>query len=209
MLPAAWSHGNPIDILGDADPARYASALEIAATDPDTDGLLVVLTPQDMTDPTLTAQALTKYARVEGKPVLASWMGGAQVAAGVDILNRANIPTFEFPDSAARAFNPDTHLSAYGLGWFLEDYKGKILVHHGGNIDGYTALVAMMPEEKFGVVLLTNMNGTGLPNLLLRKIFDLQLKVPARDWAGDGYKRLQEQQARARQAAARQEAPAS
>jgi acetyltransferase len=104
ILPAAWSHGNPIDVLGDADPARYAGALEIAATDPDNDGLLVVLTPQDMTDPTLTAQALTAYAKIEGKPVLASWMGGAQVAAGVDILNRANIPTFAFPDAAARAF---------------------------------------------------------------------------------------------------------
>jgi CubicO group peptidase (beta-lactamase class C family) len=109
-------------------------------------------------------------------------------------------------DSAARAFNPDTHLSAYGLGWFLEDYKGKLVVHHGGNIDGYTALVGMLPEEKLGVVILTNMNGTGLPTMLLRKIFDLHLKAPARDWAADGYKRLQEQQARARQAAARQEA---
>jgi acetyltransferase len=104
ILPAAWSHGNPIDVLGDADPARYAGALAIAAADPDTDGLLVILTPQDMTDPTLTAQALTRHAEVAGKPVLASWMGGASVAAGVDILNRADIPTFEFPDAAARAF---------------------------------------------------------------------------------------------------------
>ncbi|MEA2700366.1 MAG: acetyltransferase, partial [Myxococcales bacterium] len=104
LLPAAWSHGNPIDVLGDAPPARYAGALAIAAADPNNDGLLVVLTPQDMTDPTLTAQALTQYANVAGKPVLASWMGGAQVAAGIDILNRANIPTFAFPDAAARAF---------------------------------------------------------------------------------------------------------
>ena len=104
LLPAAWSHGNPIDVLGDAAPERYAGALEIVAADPDNDGLLVVLTPQDMTDPTLTAQALTRYAKIDGKPVLASWMGGAQVAAGVDILNRANIPTFAFPDAAARAF---------------------------------------------------------------------------------------------------------
>lgn len=104
LLPAAWSHGNPIDVLGDADPARYAGAIELAANDPGSDGLLVVLTPQDMTDPTLTAQALAAHARTEGKPVLASWMGGAQVAAGIDILNRANIPTFAFPDAAARAF---------------------------------------------------------------------------------------------------------
>jgi acetyltransferase len=104
LLPAAWSHANPIDVLGDADPARYAGALEIAAADPGNDGLLVILTPQDMTDPTLTAQALTRYAKLGDKPVLASWMGGAGVAAGVDILNRANVPTFDFPDAAARAF---------------------------------------------------------------------------------------------------------
>jgi len=104
VLPAAWSHGNPIDVLGDATPDRYEQALAIAAADPNSDGLLVILTPQDMTDPTRTAEALAKYAHVGGKPVLASWMGGARVAAGVDILNRAGIPTFVFPDDAARAF---------------------------------------------------------------------------------------------------------
>jgi acetyltransferase len=104
VLPAAWSHGNPIDILGDATPARYEDALAIAAADPGSDGLLVILTPQDMTDPTRTAEALARYAHVGGKPVLASWMGGARVAAGVEILNRAGIPTFAFPDDAARAF---------------------------------------------------------------------------------------------------------
>ena len=104
VLPSAWSHGNPIDVLGDANPARYASALEIAAGDPASDGLLVILTPQDMTVPTATAEALGKYARVAGKPVLASWMGGGQVAAGIGVLNGAGIPTFDFPDRAARAF---------------------------------------------------------------------------------------------------------
>jgi acetyltransferase len=104
VLPAAWSHGNPIDVLGDATPDRYEQALAIAAADPNSDGLLVILTPQDMTDPTRTAEALAKYAHVGGKPVLASWMGGERVAAGVDILNRAGIPTFAFPDDAARAF---------------------------------------------------------------------------------------------------------
>lgn len=103
VLPSAWSHANPIDVLGDADPERYSKALEIAARDPGSDGLLVILTPQDMTDPTLTAAALGKHAQL-GKPVLASWMGGAGVAAGSDILNRAEIPTFDYPDSAARAF---------------------------------------------------------------------------------------------------------
>ncbi|MFB3828116.1 MAG: bifunctional acetate--CoA ligase family protein/GNAT family N-acetyltransferase [Bryobacteraceae bacterium] len=104
FLPSAWSHNNPIDILGDAAPERYARAVEIAAKNPNTDGLLVVLTPQSMTDPTQTAEHLKPYAKLE-KPILASWMGGSDVAAGVNILNRANIPTFAYPDTAARAFN--------------------------------------------------------------------------------------------------------
>lgn len=105
FLPAHWSRNNPIDILGDAGPDRYAKALEIAAKDPNNDGLLVILTPQDMTDPTQTAEQLKPYASIEGKPVIASWMGGPFVAAGVDILNRINIPTFTYPDRAARAFS--------------------------------------------------------------------------------------------------------
>ena len=104
ILPAPWSHGNPIDVLGDADPERYAKTLETAADDPESDGLLVVLTPQDMTDPTATAESLIPYAKGTGKPVLASWMGGAEISAGESVLNGAGIPTFEFPDAAARAF---------------------------------------------------------------------------------------------------------
>jgi acetyltransferase len=104
FLPPAWSHANPIDVLGDAPPERYAKTLEIAAADPIADGLLVILTPQDMTDPTLIAQALARHAKIENKPVLASWMGGPDVQAGEAILNRAGIPTFPFPDTAAKAF---------------------------------------------------------------------------------------------------------
>jgi acetyltransferase len=105
VLPATWSHNNPVDIIGDASPERYAKALEIAANDPNSDGMLVILTPQAMTDPTMIAEQLKPLARQEGKPVLASWMGGVDVAAGEEILNRANIPTFPYPDTAARAFN--------------------------------------------------------------------------------------------------------
>ncbi len=105
FLPSAWSHNNPIDILGDAEPERYAKALEIAARDPNNDGLMVILTPQDMTDPTRTAEALKPYAQLGDKPVLASWMGGASVEAGIRILNRAGIPTFDYPDTAVRLFN--------------------------------------------------------------------------------------------------------
>ncbi|CAA9451086.1 MAG: Acetyl-CoA synthetase (ADP-forming) alpha and beta chains, putative [uncultured Rubrobacteraceae bacterium] len=104
FLPAPWSHANPVDVLGDAGPERYEKAVEVAVQDPESDGLLVVLTPQDMTDPTATAEQLTRYAKTRGKPVLASWMGGPAVAEGESILNRAGIPTFDYPDTAARIF---------------------------------------------------------------------------------------------------------
>jgi acetyltransferase len=108
-LPPYWSHSNPIDILGDAEPDRYTKTLEIAAKDAGSDGTLVILTPQAMTDPTQTAEQLKSYLReqpaaLRGKPILASWMGGAEVMAGEAILNSASIPTYPYPDSAARVF---------------------------------------------------------------------------------------------------------
>jgi acetyltransferase len=104
LLPPAWSHNNPIDILGDASADRYAKAVQIAAADPGSDGMLVILTPQAMSDPSGTAQQLKPYAKVGSKPLLACWMGGREVAPGEDILNEAGIPTFKYPDTAARAF---------------------------------------------------------------------------------------------------------
>jgi len=104
FLPSAWSHGNPVDILGDATPERYAKALELVADDPASDGLLVILTPQAMTEATATAELLRPYARLRDKPILASWMGGDSVEAGERILNEAGIPTFGYPDTAARMF---------------------------------------------------------------------------------------------------------
>src|SRR5450432_747260 len=105
FLPAHWSHGNPVDILGDADSERYAKAIEIVAQDPDSDGLLVVLAPQGMTNPTEIAERLKPYASSSGKPLLASWMGGTSISEGEAILNNAGIPTFPYPDTAARAFS--------------------------------------------------------------------------------------------------------
>jgi acetyltransferase len=105
ILPPQWSHNNPIDILGDADPQRYKKALEIITKDPNSDGLLVILTPQAMTDPTQIAEQLKPYVQMSGKPILASWMGGADVAAGQQILNRQGIPTYAYPDTAARVFS--------------------------------------------------------------------------------------------------------
>ena len=104
ILPPTWSHNNPVDIIGDAKPELYAKSLEIAAKDPNTDGILVILTPQAMTDPTATAECLKPYAQIPNKPVIASWMGAGMVEKGEDILNAAQIPTFKYPDRAARSF---------------------------------------------------------------------------------------------------------
>ena len=104
VLPQHWSHGNPVDVIGDADAERYAKSLEICAKEKDADGLLVIMTPQGMTDPVKIAEGLRAYSSLPGKPVLASWMGGAEAAPGEDILNAAGIPTFPFPDAAVRAF---------------------------------------------------------------------------------------------------------
>jgi acetyltransferase len=104
FLPPSWSRSNPVDVLGDASAEAYAKTLEIAGRDPNSDGLLVILTPQSMTQCTETAEKLKEFGHIEGKPVLASWMGGRDVAEGEAILNRAGIPTFPYPDTAARVF---------------------------------------------------------------------------------------------------------
>lgn len=104
ILPAHWSHSNPVDILGDALPDKYAKVIEIVANDPGNDGVLAITCPQGMSHPTLTAERLVPFAKGLGKPVLASWMGGGEMTAGIEILNRAGIPTFSYPDTAARIF---------------------------------------------------------------------------------------------------------
>ena len=104
-LPYSWSHGNPIDVLGDAPPERYAKAVEQAAKDANSDGILVILTPQSVTDCDGVAREIIPYANLDGKPILASWIGGNLVKNANSILTDANIPAFDYPDTAARAFS--------------------------------------------------------------------------------------------------------
>ncbi|TAM62282.1 GNAT family N-acetyltransferase [bacterium] len=105
LLPAHWSHGNPVDLLGDADAERYARAVDLVARDPGADGLLVIFAPQGMTRAGTVAQRLTPFAHVPGKPVLASWMGGATIEPGAAILKESGIPHLAYADTAARMFN--------------------------------------------------------------------------------------------------------
>jgi len=104
FLSAHWSHNNPVDVLADADAERYVRAVDIVSKDPAGDGLLAIIAPQGLADPTTTAQQMSKYANTTGKPLLASWMGGEDIGQGTEILNTAGIPTFSYPDTAARAF---------------------------------------------------------------------------------------------------------
>jgi acetyltransferase len=103
-LPPFWSHANPIDLLGDATPQRYRLAVEVCTKDANMQGILVLLTPQAMTDPTETARQLQAFARLPNKPMLACWMGGVAVREGIELLNTAGIPTFDAPESAIRSF---------------------------------------------------------------------------------------------------------
>ncbi len=104
FLSAHWSHSNPVDVLADADAERFVRAVEIASKDPDSDGLLAIIAPQGLANPTQVAERMKPLAHSTGKPLLASWMGGDDVAEGTSILNTAGIPTFSYPDTAARAF---------------------------------------------------------------------------------------------------------
>jgi acetyltransferase len=101
-LPPAWSHSNPIDVLGDAGPDRYKKAVQLCLTDPGVDGILVILTPQTMTDPTEVANEI--LAAQDSKPILTSWMGEDAVQEGVDILEKGNVPVFRTPEDAVRSF---------------------------------------------------------------------------------------------------------
>jgi len=103
-MPPAWSHGNPIDVLGDATPDRLARALDIVLKDPGVDAALVVFAPQAISKPTETAEAVIEVAKMSSKPVLTSWMGGLTMRKGIELLNEAEIPTYHAPEQAVRAF---------------------------------------------------------------------------------------------------------
>lgn len=106
--------------------------------------------------------------KFEGKQII-----GPQT---VEDMHLAHMPTGETPAI------PEVTPADYGLGWFVDSYRGHLRVHHGGNIDGFSALVSMLPEDGVGFVALVNKNGTPLPELLVRHASDLILNLEAKDW---------------------------
>lgn len=109
-LPPTWSQSNPIDIIGDATPARYRETILTVAQDENVDGILVILAPQAMTQPMEVAQAVMAVAEQTSKPIIACWMGEAQVRAGRTALENAGIPAFDMPETAVELY---AHISAY------------------------------------------------------------------------------------------------
>jgi acetyltransferase len=110
-LPSQWSHGNPVDVLGDAHADRFFAALAIVANDPGVDSLIVILTPQSMTDPLANAQAVVTLPIPDGKPLLAVWMGGSSMRAGRHVFETARIPVYVTPEQAVKALG---HLVSLG-----------------------------------------------------------------------------------------------
>jgi acetyl coenzyme A synthetase (ADP forming)-like protein len=102
-LPDAASAANPVDVLGDAVADRYKYAIDTVAGDPNVDGMLVILTPQAMTDITGTAEAIAGLSERWEKPVWGCFMGEAEVAKGIDILTRQQVPNYPFPERAVSA----------------------------------------------------------------------------------------------------------
>ncbi len=110
VLPAHWSRGNPVDVLADAGVGRYETAVEVCLEDESTDGLLVMLTPQAMTEPAAVAEMVVEKSETEAKPVLTCWLGAQQVAGGRKLFRQGNVPTFRQPEDAVAAFS---YLSSY------------------------------------------------------------------------------------------------
>lgn len=104
FLPDAASAANPVDVLGDARSDRYRQAMEVVAADPNVDGLMIVLTPQAMTEIEATAKAIGELSEQIDKPILGCFMGEARVNAGIEILQKYGVPNYGFPERAALAF---------------------------------------------------------------------------------------------------------
>jgi acetyltransferase len=151
VLPATWSHRNPVDIIGDASPERYREAIDICLKDPEVDGVLVILTPQAMTRPLEVAEAVVEAATKNRKPIITSWMGGKQVNPARAVFRQARIPTFNTPEAAIDAFH---YLAAYRANQkLLLQVPGRLpLEHEEPNIEAARLIIESALNEKRDVL---------------------------------------------------------
>ncbi|MCL4470084.1 MAG: bifunctional acetate--CoA ligase family protein/GNAT family N-acetyltransferase [Sulfuricella sp.] len=146
VLPATWSHNNPVDIIGDATPERYRDAVTICMEDPGVDGALVILTPQAMTRPLEVAQSLIEIAGKFNKPLLTSWMGDIQISEGRAAFAQARIPTFSTPESAVEAFSYITDF--YCNQRLLAQTPGPLSHHDEPDLEGARILIETALAER-------------------------------------------------------------
>lgn len=148
ILPSHWSHSNPVDLLGDADSDRYRDVTDIVLNDKGVDGLLVLLTPQAMTDPTSCAQGVIDAAANSGKPVLACWMGEKLVSEGRQLFADAGIPHFHSPEAGVDAFG---YLAGYNRSQkALLQAPGPLSKHLAPDVSGARMIIEhAMGERRF------------------------------------------------------------
>ena len=146
VLPATWSHGNPIDIIGDAQADRYQHAVQACLEDPNVDGVLTILTPQAMTKPLAVANTVIKLSNEFNKPLLTSWMGGAQVESSRAAFKRAKKPTFRTPEPAVEVFS---FLSAYHRNQkLLMQVPGPLSHHLEPDVEGAHMIIEGALQER-------------------------------------------------------------
>ncbi len=138
-MPATWSKANPVDIIGDAGPDRYAIAVKACLDDKNVDGVLVILTPQAMTQPTAVADAVIEVNKGNKKPLLACWMGGIQVAEARNHLVQAGLPSFNTPEAAVEAF--DALTSYYQNQQLLLQAPGPISQRRPPDVEGARLII--------------------------------------------------------------------
>ncbi|MBA2659375.1 MAG: bifunctional acetate--CoA ligase family protein/GNAT family N-acetyltransferase [Nitrosospira sp.] len=157
-LPLNWSHGNPVDIIGDAQADRYHHAVKVCLEDENVDGVLAILTPQAMSKPLESATALIELAGDHCKPLLACWMGETQVAEARDTFAKTRIPCFRTPEPAVEVF---FHLSAYYRNQrLLQQLPGSFSHHIEPDVEGARLIIegAMQEHRK----VLTEMESKAL-----------------------------------------------
>ncbi len=138
-LPEHWSHGNPVDILGDATAERYRNAVAACLADEAVDGVLAMLTPQAMSDPTGTANAVVEIASACAKPVLGCWMGQHQVEEAWSIFTAAKLPCFHTPEASVEAFG---YLTAYDRNQeMLMQVPGPLSYHSEPDVEGAQLII--------------------------------------------------------------------
>jgi acetyltransferase len=145
-LPPTWPHGNPVDIIGDAQADRYHHAVKACLEDPGVDGVLTILTPQAMTKPLDIAKAVIELSNQYSRPLIACWMGGAQVEEARTAFSLAKKPTFRTPEPAVEVFS---FLSAYYQNQkLLMQMPGPLSHHLEPDIEGARMIIDGALQER-------------------------------------------------------------